>query len=50
MPVSSLHGMFFVQQAILEYYHISNNTEDAAWAMGYLMRKAVMMVGDPCYV
>lgn len=24
--------------------------EDAAWTMGYLMRKAVMIVGEPCYV
>lgn len=44
------HELFHAQQAILDYYNVPNDTEDAAWTMGYLMRKAVMMVGEPCYV
>ena len=44
------HELFHTQQAILNYYNVPNDTEDAAWTMGYLMRKAVMMVGEPCYV
>ena len=43
------HELFHAQQAILDYYDVPNYTEDAAWTMGYLMRKTVEIVGEPCY-
>lgn len=43
------HELFHAQQAILDYYDVPNHTEDAAWTMGYLMRKTVEIVGEPCY-
>ena len=43
------HELFHAQQAILEYYDVPNDTEDAAWTMGYLMRETVKLVGEPCY-
>lgn len=43
------HELFHAQQAILDYYDVPSHTEDAAWTMGYLMRKTVELVGEPCY-
>ena len=38
------HELYHVQQAICEYYDVDSNSEDAAWTMGYLMRKAVKAI------
>lgn len=42
------HELYHAQQAIIEYYGVRPDTEDAAWTMGYLMRKSVELVAPPC--
>lgn len=42
------HELYHAQQAIIEYYGVQPDTEDAAWTMGYLMRKSVELVAPPC--
>lgn len=42
------HELFHAQQAILDYYDVPNDGESAAWTMGYLMRCAVKLLGEPC--
>ena len=42
------HELYHTQQAIIEYYGVRPDTEDAAWTMGYLMRKSVELVAPPC--
>ena len=42
------HELYHAQQAIIEYYNVPPDTEDAAWTMGYLMRKSVELVAPPC--
>ena len=34
--------------AIWDYYDVPYGSEDAAWTVGYLMRKAVQLLGEPC--
>lgn len=34
--------------AIFDYYDVPYGSEDAAWTVGYLMRKAVQILGEPC--
>lgn len=34
--------------AIWDYYDVSYGSEEAAWTVGYLMRKAVQLLGEPC--
>lgn len=34
--------------AICDYYDVSFHSEDAAWLTGYLMRKIVQLLGEPC--
>lgn len=34
--------------AIWDYYDVPYGSEDAAWTVGYLMRKAVQELGEPC--
>ena len=36
------------QHAIRMYYDVADGTEDSAWLTGYLMRKAVQQIGEPC--
>lgn len=36
------------QYAIRIYYDVPEGTEDSAWLTGYLMRKAVQQIGEPC--
>lgn len=43
------HELYHAQQAIIDHYGVRDDEEDAAWTMGYLMRKTVMIVGTPCY-
>lgn len=37
-----------VKAAICEYYDVPFVSEDAAWLTGYLMRKVVQIIGEPC--
>ena len=34
--------------AIFDYYDVPYGSEAAAWTVGYLMRKAVQVIGAPC--
>lgn len=36
------------QYAIRMYYDVPEGGEDSAWLTGYLMRKAVQQIGEPC--
>lgn len=36
------------QRAIVDYYGVGYVGEDSAWLTGYLMRKAVQTIGEPC--
>lgn len=38
------HELYHVQSAICEYYDVPPDGEDAAWTMGFLMRKAVRLL------
>lgn len=42
------HELYHAQQAIIDHYGVRDYEEDAAWTMGYLMRKTVTLVGEPC--
>lgn len=35
--------------AIWDYYDVPYGSEEAAWTVGYLMRKAVHILGEPCH-
>lgn len=37
------------QYAIRMYYDVPEGTEDSAWLTGFLMRKAVQQIGEPCH-
>ena len=37
-----------VKTAICLYYGVPFGSEDSAWLTGYLMRKAVQLLGEPC--
>lgn len=34
--------------AILDFYHVPLRSEDSAWLTGYLMRKVVQLIAQPC--
>lgn len=38
-----------VKTAICIYYDVPFGSEDSAWLTGYLMRKTVQLIGEPCY-
>lgn len=38
---SVAHEVDHLQNTILDYYHVDNGTEDAAWLQGYLVRSIV---------
>lgn len=40
--------LYHVIHAIHEYYDIPFGSEDGAWLTGYVMRKAVQLLGEPC--
>ena len=42
------HEMKHVADAILSYYDVVYDSEDAAYLTGYLMQKAVNHFGEPC--
>lgn len=40
--------LYHAVHAIHEYYGIPYGSEDGAWLTGYIMRKAVQILGEPC--
>jgi hypothetical protein len=40
--------LYHAIHAIHEYYDIPFGSEDGAWLTGYVMRKAVQLLGEPC--
>lgn len=42
------HELLHVWNAICDYYNVPKDSEDAAWTMGYLMRKTVEQIAVPC--
>lgn len=40
--------MYHVMVAICDYYDVPYGSEDGAWLTGYLMRKTVQLLGEPC--
>lgn len=40
--------LYHAANAIWDYYDVPYGSEDAAWTVGYLMRKFVQLVGEPC--
>lgn len=43
------HELYHSQQFICDYYGVRPDSEDGAWTMGYLMRKAVEQIATPCF-
>lgn len=41
------HELYHAASAICEHYYVRPYTEDFAWTMGFLMRKAVELLGRP---
>jgi len=41
------HELYHVMTAICDYYDVSSGSEDAAWTMGYLVRKTVQQIAPP---
>lgn len=46
---TSLHELYHVSNAIIDYYGVSYESEDAAYLMGYLTKEFIEKVGNPCY-
>ena len=42
------HELLHAWNAICDYYDVPMDSEDAAWTMGYLMRKTVECIAPPC--
>lgn len=43
------HELYHVNVAIIDYYGESYDQEPAAYLQGWLMRQAVLELGEPCY-
>lgn len=46
---TSLHELYHVSNAIIDYYGVPYESEDAAYLMGYLTKEYIEQVGLPCY-
>ena len=46
---TSLHELYHVSNAIIDYYGVPYESEDAAYLMGYLTKEFIEKVGNPCY-
>jgi hypothetical protein len=46
---TSLHELYHVSNAIIDYYGVPYESEDAAYLMGYLTKEFIEQVGLPCY-
>lgn len=43
------HEFYHVAVSICSYYGADHKGEDGAWTIGYLTRKAVKQIGEPCH-
>ena len=43
------HELYHVNNAIIDYYNEPYDEEGAAYLQGWLMRQAVVSLGEPCY-
>lgn len=46
---TALHELYHVSTAIIDYYGVSYESEDAAYLMGFLTKEFIEKVGNPCY-
>ena len=46
---TALHELYHVSNAIIDYYGVPYESEDAAYLMGYLTKEFIEQVGEPCY-
>ena len=46
---TSLHEIYHVSNAIIDYYGVPYESEEAAYLMGYLTKEFIEQVGEPCY-
>lgn len=46
---TSLHELYHVSNAIIDYYGVPYESEDAAYLMGHLTKEFIEQVGLPCY-
>lgn len=40
--------LYHAMVAICDYYDVPYGSEEGAWLTGYMMRKAVQLLGEPC--
>lgn len=45
---TALHELKHVADAILDYYNVISDSEDAAYLVGHLTKEIVLQVGEPC--
>ena len=46
---TALHEIYHASNAIIDYYGVPYESEDAAYLMGYLTKEFIEQVGEPCY-
>lgn len=46
---TALHEIYHASNAIIDYYGVPYESEDAAYLMGYLTKEFIEQVGLPCY-
>ena len=46
---TALHEIYHVSNAIIDYYGVPYESEDAAYLMGYLTKEFIEQVGEPCF-
>ena len=46
---TALHEIYHASNAIIDYYEVPYESEEAAYLMGYLTKEFIEQVGEPCY-
>ena len=46
---TALHEIYHASNAIIDYYGVPYESENAAYLMGYLTKEFIEQVGEPCY-
>lgn len=46
---TALHEIYHTSNAIIDYYGVPYESEEAAYLMGYLTKEFIEQVGEPCY-
>lgn len=46
---TAIHECKHVADAIIDYYGVVWDSEDAAYLTGYLTKEMVLLLGEPCY-